>query len=706
PDVPAWLAVMAGVAFASALVALPFATHARREVFLMVLPVINGTFLVFLLIRWVLRRKGFNSAELPLIFRSVILFVVLAFLSYMPPNALYRSVIIALNRGNERLIANMRMVEEFAAFQLAYERGDCAKALEHATRSNEYGLVWLYGKSPPEPAPGANSTTIKLNDSLLVKLDPIMRAIQDEHQQELWKISRTYDNLYVAHRCLAENATSASDPQLAFDHYRQGDSLLNVIKDRTDGWAEERIWSLSNVAQAASNIGEYALADSLFSVSLDVYKEIKDSVDADAADIIADWASSLSDREQWAYSNLMLRTSIGLSEPDDPDKAKDTRWIKHRLQLIKNLITTDSLALAERTLEPCLGTTHGDSTLQCRVLIAQGALQYKLNAFRSADTTLRQAMTCLSALSNNDEAKAVALVSWGYVKTALADYAEARKLVEQGQALFPAARGGSLAGGLLQLSALIHHLQGHYDSAMREYEQSLSVLAKSPRGGWRTPGALAGLAEVLLDLAEPARAKILADSALALVTDSLPDILPGQASTLNTAAYADYCLNDLARAQVRYAITLSVCSRYNATNITTYAQALNGMGLVAMALSKTQTADSLLTQAYNTSLAIHGREHPTTARILINQAQLRMQQRRPAEAQQLLLIALPISEHFLGKDHDQLADIHVALGDIEQGSRNNAAAEAHYREALRIYKVCFPANHPKISSLVRSSGLQ
>ncbi|MBK8341570.1 MAG: tetratricopeptide repeat protein [Flavobacteriales bacterium] len=63
-----------------------------------------------------------------------------------------------------------------------------------------------------------------------------------------------------------------------------------------------------------------------------------------------------------------------------------------------------------------------------------------------------------------------------------------------------------------------------------------------------------------------------------------------------------------------------------------------------------------------------------------------------------------LPEHFW-KDHDQLADIHVALGDIEQGARNNAAAEAHYREALRIYKVCFPANHPKISSLERASGL-
>ncbi|MBK8341572.1 MAG: hypothetical protein IPK99_17065 [Flavobacteriales bacterium] len=122
--------------------------------------------------------------------------------------------IIALNRGNERLIANMRMVEEHDAFELAYERGDCANALEHATRSNEHGLVWLYGKSPPEPAPGANSITIKLNDSLLVKLDPIMRAIQQEHPQELWKISRTYDVLYLAHvPCGKRRECIATDPR-------------------------------------------------------------------------------------------------------------------------------------------------------------------------------------------------------------------------------------------------------------------------------------------------------------------------------------------------------------------------------------------------------------------------------------------------------------------------------------------------------------
>ncbi|MBK8341571.1 MAG: hypothetical protein IPK99_17060 [Flavobacteriales bacterium] len=143
---------------------------------------------------------------------------------------------------------------------------------------------------------------------------------------------------------------------------------------------------------------------------MELYKYVNDSVDSDAAAILADWARSLSDRKEWASSNYMLRYAIALCGSDSADKSKDTRWIKYRLRLVKNLITTDSLVLAERTLGPCLTTSHSDSLLHCEVLLVKGALLYKQNMFRSADTTLQQAVDCLSALSN-DGTKAVRFLS-------------------------------------------------------------------------------------------------------------------------------------------------------------------------------------------------------------------------------------------------------------------------------------------------------
>ncbi|MBK9275830.1 MAG: tetratricopeptide repeat protein [Flavobacteriales bacterium] len=534
-------------------------------------------------------------------------------------------------------------------------------------------------------------------------LDSVIHAMQAEQQQaELWKISLTYDNLYNAYHCLAENAEGASDPKTAYEHYFKADSVLNVIKGREGYWNEERAWSLSYLARSAAALGDYDLSDSLYNSALKVYVEVKDNLDPEAAQILSDWSRSLSMRNEWPYANYLIRAAIGYTEADTANKSRDTRWIRFRLQLVKNLIATDSLVLAERVLSPCETAAHTDSSLRCETLLMKGALQFRQEAFRSADTTFEEAVACLSSLQHNEAAKAIAYLSWGHVKTALADYGSARKLVTQGQRILAGTRSNpSIEVGLLQLSAEIHHLQGHYPSARKEYEASLD-LASSSNSSNRMPSSIAGLADVLLDLAEASLASTLADSALAMVVDSLPEIFPSQASVLNTAAYANYCLNDLRKAQERYSITLNACERHKAMRTTTYAQALNGQALVAMAQSHLATADSLLMQAYNTCIAIYGQEHPFTARVLINQAELHIKKRRYFEARDLLLSALPTTEKFLGKDHDQLGDIHQALGEIDLRSANHAEASRHFQEALRIYKACFPAYHPKVRALEKS----
>ncbi len=703
---PHWLAVTAGVALAASMTALPFATFARQDLLFKLLPTLNGVLLIVLVVRWasVKLRKVYAGTDRLLVVRSSVLLLVLCFLSYMPPNAVYRSVIIALNRGNDRLVANMRMVEEFDAYESAFAHGDCEAALYHAEASNHHGRIWLFGVDEAETEWNRSTGRLDLGQGMQLDLDSIVHMMKaQEEQQQLWKISRTYNNLYNAYHCLANNAEDGSDATAAFHYYQKADSVLNVVKDREGYWNEERAWSLSYLAASAVALGDYELSDSLYNRSLVVYKDVKDSLDPEAAEILADWSRSLSLRSNWNYANYLIRAAIGWSEGDSATKSDDTRWIRYRLQLVKNLITTDSISLAERVLAPCEGAAHTDSSLRCETLLVKGALQFRKNAFRSADTTFGVAVACLSLLQNNEAAKAIAYLSWGHTKTALAEYGSARELVEQGQSFNMALRPNpSIEGGLLQLSALIHHLQGHYLPARKEYEASLDLLASNSRSSDRTPGAMAGLADVLLDLAEPAMARTLADSALAMVVDSLPEILPGQASVLNTAAYADYHLNDLVRAGQRYAITLNACRRHEATSTATYAQALNGQGLVAMAHSSYATADSLLIQAYASCLSIFGQEHPFTARVLINQAELRMKQRRLPEARALLLSALPITEKILGKDHDQLGDIHQALGEIDLRTANRAEAYTHFQEALRIYRVCLPADHPKLIALERS----
>lgn len=698
---PLWLSVTAGIVFGTSLVALPFATYARQDLVFKLLPVPNGLFLILLLIRVVMaRRHGIPAkGERPLVVRSFLVFFVLAFLSYMPPGGFYRSVIIAMNKGNERLIGNMHMIGSYQEFKAAYENGNCEEALLHAIQSNRYGRMWLFGTEHHDAHSVGSNTTVEISEEMRLKLGPLVQLMQSMQRDQLWKISRTFDGMYQAHRCLAEKAEAVGDNALAYQHYVQADSVLNIIERREGYWNDERIWSLTNMARSASALGEYDVADSLFKASLDLYSSVKVSLDADAASILANWSSSLSSRQQWAWSNALLRGAIGLATKNSMGSSTDTRWVRYRLQLVKNLISTDSLLLAERNLAPCLSVQQVDSGVGCETLIVKGALQFRQNSFHAADTTFQEAVSCLTPLPNSEAGMAIAFLSWGYVKASLAEYDRALALAEKGQALIASDRESSIQGSLLQLNAHVQHLQGHYAQAKLEYGQCLKLFVETVDGSKRLPGAMAGYADLLLDLAEYGTASILADSALKLITDSLRDIYPSQISVLNTAARADYCRNDLLKAQERYRTALEVCQRRSATNTSGYAQALNGQGLVSIGLKRLVTADSLFLQAYNTCISIYGREHPFTARVMINRAQLRLLQRRPVEAKALLLAALPITLRFLGKDHDQLGDIYEVLGTIERESGHQAQATAHHREAMRIYRVCFPANHPKVEEM-------
>lgn len=702
---PRWLAILSGFTLGPAMAALPYATFVRQERLFKLAPVLVGVLLVIVLVRRIVarRRNMIVTNERLLIIRSLLLLGSLSFLLFMPPIGLFRSVIIALNRGNERLVANMRMVEEFDAYQEEFKKGDCGSALLHAQASNRQGRIWLFGFDDAK-VEWKTSTRSDLGNGTGFNLDSLMRQLKiQEEQEQLWMISRTYDDVYYAYQCLARHAEEVSNDTGAFRYFQKADSVLNVIKGREGYWNEERVWSLGNVAGSAVKLGMYELSDSLYNRSLKLYEEINDSLDDRVAGVLADWARSLSHRKEWAYANYLFRIAISLAEHDRTGKVDEHAWIGYRLELVKSLISTDSTSLAERILSPCERAAQADSAWYCEVLLVKGALRYRMDAYRSADTAFADAVDCLSRSPNKEATKVVAYYSWGHTKAALGDYGEAREMVNQGRRIVATISPYPLMeGGLDRLGALIDHLQGHYSMAKKEYGTSLRVLALDHRSADQVPAAMAGLAEVLIDLAEPALARTLADSALAMVADPIQDMFPGQVSVLNTAADADYNLNDLEKADERYSTALRVCERYDATVSSVYAQALNGKGLVAMARSRYTTADSLLSQAYATCLSIYGPEHPFTARVLINQAQLRERQGKIPEALSLLRAALPITERFLGKDHDQLGDIYQALGEIEQRSADRTEARKHFAEALRIYRVCFPADHPKVLALEKA----
>ncbi|MBL7983174.1 MAG: tetratricopeptide repeat protein [Flavobacteriales bacterium] len=604
-----------------------------------------------------------------------------------------------LNRGDVELVAIMDMLEEREAFEAALAAQDCSLALQHAERAYAAGRIWLFGPSwdkemslRPLDEGGAE------RQQRLDVAGAIKKLQAEREREELWQIGKALDDLYSAHHCLGHAAETAGDPRLAYTHFRTGDSLFNLIEREGENETRERARSLQNMARMASDMMEYDVADSLFRRSLECYEEAKDTLDAGGAWILYDWSRSLATRRQWGYSNFLLRWAIGLCEADTTAMRTDEQWIEHRLQLVKNLMVTDSLGHCEAVLAPCLAYIPMDPELRCKVLLVKGSLEYRQNAFKKADGTFDESLNCLL----DHEAKGTILqhayVARGYSKLALAAFPEALRMVDAGEAANTGLRRPfSMLPNLLRLRAEIHHQQGLYSSALSGYETLIEQ--QRAEGSDQLASSMNGLAEVLLDLAQIERARSLAEEALAQMADTITELTPSQAFVMNTAAYANYLSGELERASERYKHTMELCERYSAKLTATYAQAVNGLALVEMARQRSHRADSLLDQAYRITEAVYGDTHPFIAQVMINQAELRLEQRRFPDAARLLNIAKTVTQRSLGNDHDQLGDIEKLLGDMAKHAGNMEKAALHYAQALRIYSLCFPGSHPKVVAM-------
>jgi hypothetical protein len=335
---PRWLPILAGIALAASLVELPFAIVARQDLIFKLLPLPNVALFLFLLGLWIvdlIHGRTLPPANKRILLRSTILLLVVGFLSYFPPNGIYRAVIMALNKGDEHLIQNMVMLGEGKAFDRSYAKNDCENALMHALKANQAGLFWL--TNDEVFLPGSNGSPAHLPHDQQVALDGLKNA-------QLLNIGKTFDNLYLAYRCMAQHAEQGNDLPRAYELYASGDSVLDIVTSRTGHAHQERAWSLNDVARCASQIGKWALSDTLFSRSLEEYRKAKDTLDANATPLIAEWAYALARERYWKGSNHLLLVANAILAKDSSGTDHREERLKHLIQLVKNHISLDDLS--------------------------------------------------------------------------------------------------------------------------------------------------------------------------------------------------------------------------------------------------------------------------------------------------------------------------------------------------------------------------
>jgi len=112
---------------------------------------------------------------------------------------------------------------------------------------------------------------------------------------------------------------------------------------------------------------------------------------------------------------------------------------------------------------------------------------------------------------------------------------------------------------------------------------------------------------------------------------------------------------------------------------------------------KYDDADALLQQAIKIRKAAFGSEHPDVAECLIDIAYVKAQQNKLDEAEAAYKRALAIDLKTIGEEHPNYARAVSLLGLLYASMHNNDEAEARLTEALRLREKILPPEHPDIA---------
>ena len=209
------LCISAGIVLGVSLANLPYLIWLFKGTYVYFLPIANGLLCLYLLGYLFVKRKSEKDlGSIKLIFiRSLIILTVSSFFTYIPITFKpYRSVVYALNNGNDRTQANIRIFDYTAEYEDALKNDECEKAIHYALKAEESGRIWL--GIPLEYVYGTSE-----KEGFISAQDYLIRS-------QLWKMSGAYTNLYKAYNCKADDHYEKLQYEKALAYYIKSDKAL------------------------------------------------------------------------------------------------------------------------------------------------------------------------------------------------------------------------------------------------------------------------------------------------------------------------------------------------------------------------------------------------------------------------------------------------------------------------------------------------
>lgn len=249
-------------------------------------------------------------------------------------------------------------------------------------------------------------------------------------------------------------------------------------------------------------------------------------------------------------------------------------------------------------------------------------------------------------------------------------------------------------GAFLYLFGQIKYAQGSYDSAAILFNQALDVTDKVY---YQYGEILESLSSLNGDFGKYSIANSQSEQVIQLALEWFPnEDSPYLAKFFRNDAHIKYLMGRLAQAEERYQQSMIIDETNGTIQEVSYANNLNGLGLVKMEQKLLSQADSLFNRSVKIIMHKLGNKHPSYATVLYNKAYLGIRRNKLGKAKELFDQSQSIITPVLGSQHDKVADNYTGLGEIKLKNKEFEEALLFFEKANAIYNDKFDENHRKV----------
>ena len=487
------------------------------------------------------------------------------------------------------------------------------------------------------------------------------------------------------------------------------DFSLKTLITQKRGKSINAIRCFHNIGVIYFNLKDYEKTDSLWSIVLDLNRQLDDKSD-DFRDALNNFVALNND---WGHYELSKKYMLELLESTELKYGKESINYANRLMNLGSLYSDmgdykaaepyykQALAIRKKAL----GEEHPE---YARSLNNLGILYKKMVDYKAAESYYKQALAIQKKVLGEEHPDyAGSLNHLGNLCYEMGDYKAAEPYYKQALAIYKKAFGEEHPdyASALNFLRLLYYEMGDYKAAEPYYKQALEIYKKAL--GEEHPEyatSLNNLGVLYKDMGDYKAAEPYFNQALAIRKKVLGEEHPDYASSLMNLGLLYSDMGDYKGAEPYYKQALAIYKKALGEEHPDYARSLMNLGVLYSDMGDYKGAEPYYKQALAIKKKALGEEHPDYASSLMNLGLLYYKMGDYKAAEPYHKQALEIYKKALGEEHPDYASSLMNLGILYSDMGDYKAAEPYYKQALVIYKKALGEEHPDYASSLNNLG--